>query len=57
MTAPSPNEATVGRPALEPVEADPLRGGEAAIEARNFSFWYGKSQALYDVSIAFRTGR
>ena len=35
--------------AAEP--AQPTAGGLGAIEIRNFSFWYGERQALFDIDL------
>ncbi|GGA57293.1 phosphate ABC transporter ATP-binding protein PstB [Pelagibacterium lentulum] len=55
--APSVGEPVSGKPQFEPtayhiVEAD--KG--VALDIRNFNLWYGKSQALFDVSLGVQTG-
>lgn len=48
------NSATHG---VEPTAYHPQMGQEGvALDVRNFNLWYGKSQALFDVNIAFQKG-
>jgi phosphate transport system ATP-binding protein len=46
--------ATVGQASVRTGKADSLTHGDhpGAIGANNFSFWYGKKQALYEVTLA-----
>jgi phosphate transport system ATP-binding protein len=42
--------ATIPSPSTAPVQDEPITVG--SIEARAFSFWYGKKQALFDIDLA-----
>ena len=50
MTAAAPAAALAASPAAR------TAGRRGAIEARDFSFWYGEKQALHDVSLAVQPG-
>jgi phosphate transport system ATP-binding protein len=51
--APLAPPATAGRAALAPRPAPVDVEPGPAIEARGFSFWYGNTQALFDITLAF----